>query len=355
MSTAPETRPFADILSDLGIIATAFGKKGSPGTDDYERRRKAWTAIATVILQTSTDAHEYLYGDAADPANEIFKNPEVLSYGESADFEEVEIDLSGQETYTTATGVYVARDWNGHTDVEVLRMARKVDKPVLLYGEPGTGKTQMAMAAFDDELITVLGSGDTEVSDLIGSYTQDSDGTFRWVDGPLLVAALEGRPILVDEIGLIDTKALAIMYSFMDGRREYYVTANPERGMVKAKDGFFIVAATNPHAPGVRLSEALLSRFPIQAEVTTDYDIARRLGVHPTMIRAAQALEQRGASMGGWAPQMRDLLAFRDLSATFGVAFAASSMIAGVPELQRQDVAHTLRSILGIEIPEGKV
>lgn len=351
MSESPIT--LESIVSDPGILVTAFGRGVSPTSDAAILRANTWAAVNVILFQKTPEGAELLTG----PDNATyFQNTEVLFEGPAEEFEEAEIGLlTGQEQYKTATGVYIARNWNGHNDVEVLRQARKSDMPTLLYGPPGTGKTQMAMAAFDEELITVLGSGDTEVADMVGSYVQDPEGNFVWVDGPLIVAAEEGRPLLIDEIGLIDTKVLSILYSLMDGRREYPVTANPERGVVKAKEGFFVVAATNPNAPGIRLSEALLSRFPIQAEVTTDYGIARSLGVHASMIRAAQNLQQRSEFGTGWAPQMRELLAFRDLSKTFGPTFAAASMIAGVPASQRADVAHVLRSTLGVDIPDGKI
>src|SRR5690606_21892156 len=82
-------------------------------------------------------------------------------------------------------------------DVEALRKLREAGIPALLYGPPGTGKTSVIEAAFPD-LITVAGDGDTTTGDLIGEYTQESDGSYRFVYGPLVTAMQEGRALLLD-------------------------------------------------------------------------------------------------------------------------------------------------------------
>lgn len=241
---------------------------------------------------------------------------------------------------------YFHRQWGPtgtFSDVEVLRKAKESMHFPLLYGPPGTGKTAMIEAAFGEDLITILGTGDTELADLVGGYIQDENNKFVWVDGPLLEAAEQGRPLLIDEIGIIDPKVLTVVYGLMDGRREYKVTANPARGVVKAADGFFVIGATNPNAPGVRLSEALLSRFTLQVEVTTDYAMALSLGVDKHIVAGAKSLDQRARDgQLTWAPQFRELLAYRDVAAIFGTDFAAENLIASAPEDQRDEVIATL-------------
>ena len=162
--------------------------------------------------------------------------------------------------------------------------------------------------------------------------------------------------LLIDEVGLIDPKVLSIVYGLMDGRREYTVTANPERGTVKAAPGFYVIAATNPNAPGVRLSEALLSRFLVQAEMTTDWSLARKLGAPVPIVTAAQNLSKKQQSSEvSWAPQMRELLAFRDLSKEFGTAFAIANLLAAAPEMDRPVVADVFTRVFGEECRPAKI
>lgn len=265
--------------------------------------------------------------------------------------------LTGTDQYLRPNGdAYFTRLWGEHNDVEVLRKARDAGHYVLLYGAPGCGKTALAEAAFGEDLYTVLGSGDTEVSDLVGGYTQTPSGGFEWVDGALLRAAEEGKPLLIDEIGLIDPKVLSIVYGLMDGRKEYAVTSNPERGTVKAKEGFYVLAATNPNAPGVRLSEALLSRFGIHAEMTTDWSLAKKLGAPTAVVTVAMNLAKKQASGEvSWAPQMRELLKFRDLSKDFGTTWAISNLIASAPEMDRPIVADVFTRVFGEEAKPAKI
>jgi hypothetical protein len=265
--------------------------------------------------------------------------------------------LAGETHYVRPNGdKYYTRKWGEHDDVEVLKKARSANQYVLLYGAPGTGKTAMVEAAYAEELYTVLGSGDTEVSDLIGGYVQTPSGGFEWIDGPLVRAAEEGKPLLIDEIGLIDPKVLSIVYGLMDGRREYTVTANPERGTVKAKEGFYVIAATNPNAPGVRLSEALLSRFAIHAEVSTDWALAKKLGVPITAVTAAQNLSKKQSSGEvSWAPQMRELLNFKALQEDFGTKFAVDNLLASAPEEDRPVVSDVFTRVYGEEFRPAKI
>jgi nitric oxide reductase NorQ protein len=105
-----------------------------------------------------------------------------------------ELRKKGDKEFTRPNGeVYVARaltvSGTRTTDVAFMQSAYKARMPVLLYGTPGTGKTALIEAAMPN-VITVQGTVETEAADFIGSWTQQPDGTYAWVDGP--AADLDG-------------------------------------------------------------------------------------------------------------------------------------------------------------------
>ena len=312
--------------------------------------------LAATITQTINEDMAGILEEYTNKASKVRGRSGASTSGNN-----VTVDTSDLSTETTKwlrpNGEdYYSRKWGEHDDVLVLRKARENQHFVLLYGAPGCGKTALVEAAFGDTLHTILGSGDTEVADLVGGYSQSPDGGFIWTDGPLIKAAEAGQPLLIDEIGLIDPKVLSIVYGLMDGRREYTVTANPERGTVKAKDGFYVVAATNPNAPGVRLSEALLSRFIVQVEMTTDWALAKKLGVPANIVVAAQNLAKKQTSGEvSWAPQFRELLAYRDLEKVFGTKWAIQNLLAASPEIDRPVVADVFARTYGEAVLPARI
>jgi len=296
-----------------------------------------WLALGMVLAQSTDEEATRFLEDRLAPVGRYSgrtrKNQESIAVTK----------LEGEQSYPRPNGeLYYSRPWGDHSDVEVLRSARsatgkKGTSPMfaLLYGSPGCGKTALVEAAFDD-VYTLMGTGDTEVADLLGGYIQTKDGGFEWRDGDLVRSAEEGAVYFIDEIGLIDPKVLSVVYGLMDGRQELNITANPERGTVKAKEGFYVIAATNPNAPGVRLSEALLSRFTVQVEMTTDWELARKLKVPQRLVTSAQMLSKKQVTRElTWAPQMRELLAFRDIAELFGTKFALENLLAQAPEMDR--------------------
>ncbi|MFV2102104.1 AAA family ATPase [Micromonospora sp. LOL_024] len=245
--------------------------------------------------------------------------------------------------------LYFPRKLAGATDVDVLQRLRDKRIPVLLYGPPGTGKTALVEAAFPD-LLTVAGTGDTVVEDFLGNFIPLPDGGFDFVYGPLVTAMREGRALLVDDATLIPPKVLAVLYPAMDGRRVITIPGyRNER--VEASDGFYVIAGHNPGVHGAILTEALASRFDVHIEVTTDWDLARHLGVPRPAIEAAITLNaDLAAGRVSWAPQLRELLGFTRVRKTLGAAAAVANLVGRAPQEDRDHVLAALKQQFGPDI-----
>jgi len=224
--------------------------KGSRAVTELE----SWDILVDILKQSSDEAvAKRLLGEVPGDGRYIPRKPKGSGMSQK-EKKLMNIDaLEGHTSYERPNGdLYYSRPWGAHADVEVLRKAREATASgsgsslfALLYGSPGCGKTALVEAAFPD-VYTLMGTGDTEVADLVGGYIQNDDGGFEWVDGDLLKAAENGAVYFIDEIGLIDPKVLSVVYGLMDGRRELSVTANPQRGTIKAHPNFYVVAATTP-------------------------------------------------------------------------------------------------------------
>ncbi len=360
LAARPGPHTVGEIAKDLGRSAGAVGNALTTLADRseasriagkplrYEANSATAAAAAAITPKAPAPAKPAAPKPAASPAPPAAPKPTAPPASPAPPAAPKAPAPSAAPGPVTRPGgqVYRPRVLAGMADIEALRTLRDEGVPSLLAGPPGTGKTSLVEAAFPD-LITVAGDGDTAVGDFVGEYTQKPDGTYEFIYGPLIRAMQEGRVLFIDDATLISPAVLAVCYPAMDGRREVIVKAHKGE-TITAADGFYVVAGHNPGVHGAVLTEALSSRFTFQFDVATDFKLARSLGIDSRAITAARNLATRQASgETGWAPQLRELLAFAKITKIFGLDTALANLAGVAPAEDRDVVADTLARTFG--------
>ena len=166
------------------------------------------------------------------------------------------------QTYSLATPTV------GKNAYRILR-ALQLQKPILLEGIPGVGKSSivMALAKYAGyELVRINLSEQTDINDLFGAdlpCESGNAGEFVWRDGPLLRALKEGEWILLDELNLASQSVLEGLNSCFDHRQEIYITELDKTFKIRA-NSTRIFATQNPMRQGggrKGLPKSFLNRF----------------------------------------------------------------------------------------------
>jgi hypothetical protein len=90
--------------------------------------------------------------------------------------------------------------------------------------------------------------------------------------------------------------------------------------------------------------------------MTTDWSLAKKLGVPANIVTASQNLAKKQTSGEvSWSPQFRELLAFRDIENKFGTKFAVANLLAASPEMDRPVVADVFSRTYGEAVLPARI
>ncbi|MHA1626968.1 MAG: AAA family ATPase [Candidatus Asgardarchaeia archaeon] len=152
-------------------------------------------------------------------------------------------------------------------ELRSLVAARMAGKHVLIEGPVGVGKTKLAMSLanyFDQKFIRLDGDERFTEAKLVGFFDPPLVVKMGWckeafLPGPLTKAMEVGGILLINEINRLPEGAQNALLPALDEG----IIEVPKLGMVRAKDGFMVIATQNPEEyVGTNvLSEALKDRF----------------------------------------------------------------------------------------------
>jgi len=168
-----------------------------------------------------------------------------------------------------ADGLYEAGYATDPVLVQIIWLAIKMQKPILIEGPPGTGKTYLAQAfaaAASTDLIRLQCFEGITEKQAIGSFDEALQRLFletqadsldrHWeklrlqlhtldffTQGPLFQAVLQPKPVvlLIDELDKVDQKFEALLLEILS---DWQITV-PKLGTVKAKTIPFVVMTSN--------------------------------------------------------------------------------------------------------------
>lgn len=259
---------------------------------------------------------------------------------------------------------YIPRRIMGMRDIDMLQSARAQHLVPSLAGPMGSGKTSLAEAAFGDELITANCFGTMTAADLVGQWqpVPNKPGDFVWVDGPLVTAMTQGRPLLDDDATFMPEEVQVLLLPVTDHRRSLTVTDRPDESRIVAAEGFCLILASNP-GTGFGFTSPLKDRISVTITVPIDLQIARDMGCDPQLLSIARKLQQRqlddpNATLEHWVPSLRTLLDCTQLGRAFGIQIAAVSMRAECPsdDPDLQEALDALfRSEFGEKLPKALI
>lgn len=241
---------------------------------------------------------------------------------------------------------HYALDETTATTIRLLASAVALREPCLLEGETSTSKTSAILflaAHLGQPVLRLNLNGQTDTSELMGRYVPSNSGgaPWRWQDGAVVEAMLEGHWLVLDELNLAEPQVLERLNSVLERDPSLVLSEHDGRmiGPAQTHPDFRVFATMNPatYAGRSPLSPAFRDRFRAyrRAPVPGEHDMlaflrAAVLGEGTAISVAGRTYlpEPRVAShatLSGCAVVMNSLPALARFHAGVTSAFGAAS------------------------------
>ena len=303
-----------DVINNKGFISRGKDEKYY---EDYYKDR-GFTTIVQLEVGIKFGRDIFAEADKIEASKEKI----VLEVPKN----ETNKDFVPEKEYFLDTGI-----------LEPIKAGIILNKPVLLIGETGVGKTSVIrhLAAETNNGFRRLNlNGSTTSDEFVGRWKLSKDKEMVWIDGVLVECMKRGLWLLCDEINACLPEISFVLHSVLDDDK-MVVLSSKDNEIVKPHKDFRFFASMNPNYSGTHsLNLALEDRFSIV--VSVDYPsqaqevkiIEAKSGftereVIKKMVQVANKLRQEYKQERISTPfSTRKLIDWATLAKTFGVTEA---------------------------------